>query len=118
MGFKHAGALLALAALCTPAAAFDGAQTIFYVRIPLATHAAPLSFGMRLQGGREQEAIEIDERMLRLLPAGGAGAGWLLAGAVVVGAAVAISGDKRAQHRAEQQAGAAAPPAPCPENCK
>jgi hypothetical protein len=115
MGIKHAAALLASMALCSPAWAFDGAQTVFYVSIALDRQPSPVSFGLRLQG-RDYRTLDIDTRMLRLVPLGGIEAKWLLAGALAVGAAAAVRGDKRAQQHAEQQAAAAAPP-PCPQPC-
>jgi hypothetical protein len=117
MGLKHAGAFLALMALCAPAPAFDGVQTVFYVSIPLDRSASAPSFGLRLQDGREHRAIEFDTRMLRFLPAGGLEAKWLIAGAVALGAAAALQGDKRAEQRAELQSGPGASPQPCPQVC-
>jgi hypothetical protein len=122
MGLKHAGAFLALMALCAPAAAFDSARTIFYVSIPLAPQAAPMSFGMRLQGSREHQAVDIDARMLRLVSVGGIEAQWLLAGALAVAAAAAIGGDKRAEQQAaatpQPRTSPAPAPQPCPQVCK
>lgn len=102
-------------ALCAPAPAFDGAQTVFYVSIPLDRPASEVSFGLRLQGSREYQAIDLDTRMLRFLPLGGIEAKWILAGAVALGAAAALGSDKRAQ---AQAAAGAEPPRPCPQTCQ
>ena len=99
-----------------PAWAFDGAQTMFYVSIPLDRPASAMSFGMRLQGSRDYQAVDIDSRMLRFVSLGGLEAKWLLAGALAVGAVAAAKGDKRAEERAAA-AQPAARPQPCPQTC-
>jgi hypothetical protein len=120
MALKQAGAFFALMALCTPAAAFDAAQTIFYVSIPLDRQSAPVSFGLRLQDGGEHRAIDIDSGMLRFVSAGGIEAHWILAGALALGAAAAVKGDRRAEQQAAsapQQSAPSRPPQPCPQTC-
>jgi len=114
VGLKKTALFAALMALCAPAPAFDGAQTVFYVSIPLEGPSSRVSFGLRLQGNREYEAIDIDTRTLRFLPLGGIEAKWILAGAVALGAAAAIRSDKRAQ----TEATAGAEPRPCPQTCQ
>ena len=112
MGLKKTALFAALMAVCAPAPAFDGAQTVFYLSIPLDGPSSRVSFGLRLQGNREYQAIDIDTRML-FLPLGGIEAKWILAGAVALGAAAAIRSDKRAQ----AQATAGAEPRACPQTC-
>ena len=114
MGLKKTALLAALMALCAPAAAFDGTQAVFYVSIPLQRQPSDLTFGLRLQGGREHQAIDIDARMLHFLAAGGVEAKWILAGAVALGAAAAISSDRKAA----QRAATAEQAPPCPQACK
>jgi hypothetical protein len=103
----------------SPARAFDGAQTIFYISIPLDRPASAMSFGMRLQGSRAHEAVDIDARMLRFVSVGGIEAQWLLAGALAVAAAAAIGGHKRAEQQAAAAPQPRAPqaPQPCPQTC-
>jgi hypothetical protein len=115
--FLLAASMAALMAMLTPAWAFDGAQTIFYVSIPLDRPASAMSFGMRLQGSRDYQAVDIDSRMLRFVSLGGIEAKWLLAGALAVGAAAAAKGDKRAEERAAAAAPPAPKPQPCPQPC-
>jgi hypothetical protein len=113
MGIKHAAAFAALMAACAPACAFDGAQTIFYVSIPLDRQFSGVSLGLRLQGGREHQVIDLDRRMLRLLDGNGIEPGWMIVGAVVVGLVAARNADKQAA----AQAAAPAPP-PCHHVCE
>lgn len=103
-------------AVCAPAPAFDGAQTVFYVSIPLDRPSSEVSFGLRLQGNREHQAVNIDSRVLRFVSLGGIEAKWILAGALAVGAAAAAKSDKRAEQRA-QAAAPAAQPQPCAQPC-
>ncbi len=113
MGIKHAGAFAALMAACAPASAFDGAQAIFYVSIPLDRQFSGVSLGLRLQGGREHQTLDLDRRMLRFLGGEGIEPGWMIAGAVVVGLLAARNADKQAAAQA-----AAAPPPPCHHVCE
>ena len=121
MGLKQAAAFAILISMGAPATAFDGAQTIFYVSIALDSRPSKMAFGLRLQGNREYQAIDIDSRMLRFVSLGGIEAKWLVAGAVAIGAAAAIGGDRRAEEQAaasRQQAAASRQAQPCPQACK
>ncbi|HEX2198547.1 MAG TPA: hypothetical protein VHG88_07995 [Burkholderiales bacterium] len=113
MRFTRASVFAVWAAVCAPAAAFDGAQTIFYVSIPLDRPSSQVAFGVRWQGSRDYQAIELDSRMLRFVSLGAIEPKWVLAGAVALGAAAALRSDKRA----EAQAMAAAQPRACPQTC-
>jgi hypothetical protein len=125
MRFKQAAALAALMAVSAPGWAFDPAghapSTIFYLSIPLDSRPSKMAFGLRLQGNREYQVIDIDSRILRFVSLGGIEAKWLVAGAVAIGAAAAIGGDRRAEEQAaasRQQAAASRQAQPCPQACK
>jgi hypothetical protein len=113
---KKAFLLAASIVLADPAWAFDAAQTVFYVSIPIDRHESRLSYGLRLQGQRPHESIDIDTRMLRFA-GGGIEVQWLVVGAVAVGAAAAVQGDKRAQQQAERRQASVPAPQPCPQTC-
>ena len=116
MPLKKAFLLAASLVLANPARAFDANQAIFDVSIPLERQEARLSYGLRLQGQRPHESIDFDTRMLRFA-GGGTEVQWLLVGAVAVGAAAAMQGDKRAQQQAEWRQASAPAPQPCPQAC-
>jgi hypothetical protein len=121
---KKLAALAALAALALPAAAFDPREaptsTIFYISIPLDTglsrKAQRWSAGLRLQGAREHQAVDIDSRMLNFAPDSEIDGKWIIAGLVALGAAVAIGGKNGSTSNAapEQPAPCTRPPSdPC-----
>lgn len=104
--------LVAAAAACTPAAAFDdlrdtGLSTMFYLSIPLDARSpkeqAP-AFGLQLRGQRPYETVRIDSRMFSFLPLGGLEAKWLIAGGVAVAAAVAAGRKDKSQEQQFEQA--------------
>lgn len=135
MALRKLAAITALAAIATPSLALDitdtGPSTMFYISIPLEAGAArkdrEWAYGIRLQGGREYQAVDIDSRMLSFLPLGGLEAKWIIAGVVAAGAAVAVGSKSKStsatlqaeqqQHQqavAAQQAAAAAGECPTP----
>lgn len=120
MRLKHAAAFAALIAACAPGMAFDfgdqGASTVFYISVPLdarlpAKERAP-AFGLRLQGKREYQALDIDSRRLRLLGLDDVEPKWIVAGLVALAATLAITRKDKSIEESQQSA----PPAqPCPQ---
>jgi len=101
MGFKQLIVALLLAGALAPA---NGAEPwdprthtpglMYFVRIPLdATERKQrdMVFGLTLRGTREKEFIYLDTTMLNFID-GGVSAKFLIAGAVAVGAAMAVGG--------------------------
>jgi hypothetical protein len=117
MGFKQFIAALLLAGTVTPATPAEPwdprtqQQTLMYfVSIPLDA-ASPRErepvFGLVMKGQRERQFVYLDTRMLNFID-GGITAKFLIAGAVAVGAAMAVSGGGGGS------SGASAPAAPAP----
>ena len=101
MGLKAFAATAAVAAafVAAPAMSQDinrAPMTTFYVTIPLdaTTHkeAAP-NFGLQFQGSKPYQSVKVDYQTFRFLPAAIAAleAKYIIAGAVAVGAAVAVA---------------------------
>jgi hypothetical protein len=112
MALRKLAAAAALAAFATPGAAFDAreasASTMFYISIPLdfglSRRDQQWTAGLRLQGRRAYQAINLDSRMLRFVSDGELDGKWIIAGLVAVGAAAAISRkDKRTSETLQQQ---------------
>jgi hypothetical protein len=101
MGFKRFIAAFLLFVAATPAGAAEPwdprhnvTSLMYFVRIPLDARAPrerePV-FGLVMRGSREREFVVLDTRMLNLID-GGISAKFLIAGAVALGAAVAVGG--------------------------
>lgn len=125
MGIKHAASAAAAAATLIAAPAFSqelrAPMTTFFVAIPLdaGTHKEQaMNFGLQFQGMKPYQSVKVDYQTFRLLPGALAAVEvkYIVAGAVAVGAAVAVSKrDKQtsqtfAQQQAEQKAA-------CPTDC-
>jgi hypothetical protein len=105
---------------------------MFYVSMPLGYSPGAkdreLRYGLQLQGKRDYQAVNIDNKMFSFLPAGGLEAKWIVAGAVAAGAAVAVaSKDKKTtsnlqtqqtQHKQAIESAAPACPTPITNPCK
>lgn len=129
MGMKHVavGVAAAAAALfAAPASSqsfgeLRSPMTSFYVSIPLdgATRKEQeMNFGLQFQGLKPYQAVKVDYRTFKLLEAGIAGleAKYIIAGAVAVGAAVAIA--KQDKGKSESFAASQAQQAEdCPQVC-
>jgi len=101
MGSQHFAVTAAVAAAFFAAPAisqeiYRAPTTTFFVSIPLdATNqkeAAP-NFGLQFQGSKPYQAVKVDYQTFRMLPAMFAAleAKYIIAGAVAVGAAVAVA---------------------------
>jgi hypothetical protein len=126
MGIKHAAVMAAAAAATLIAApAFSqelrAPMTTFFVAIPLdaSTHKEQaMNFGLQFQGMKPYQNVKVDYQTFKFLPAAIAAmeVKYIVAGAVAVGAAVAVAKkDKQtsqsfAQQQAEQKAA-------CPTDC-
>lgn len=102
MGFKHllAASLLSLAAFPAPAAepwdprTAQAAGVMYFVRIPLGAESRKereMVYGLMMRGVKEREFIYLDSKMLHFID-GGISAKFVIAGAVAIGAAVAVGG--------------------------
>lgn len=126
MGPKHFAATAAVAAALAAAPAMSqeiirAPTTTFYVSIPLdaRTHKdATPNFGLQFQGSKPYQYVKVDYQTFRMLPGALAAmeAKYVIAGAVAVGAAVAVakkdsktSSNLAAQQQAQAQA--------CPVEC-
>ena len=97
-------------------------MTKFFVSIPLdaknAKEQMP-NFGLQFQGSRPYQAVTVDYKTFRLVPAAVASAieaKYIVAGAIAVGAAVAVAkkDSKTSSNFAQQQADQKAA---CPTTC-
>lgn len=112
MATKHLAALaLAAALIPTPAGAQDianyqGPGMQFYYRIPLDARpgkdAMPV-FGIQMSGERPYEVVNLDNRLVNNLLAGGIGAGWIIAGVAAAGVTTAIAVNKKGTQQQQQQ---------------
>jgi hypothetical protein len=113
MGIKHVAASVAAAA-ATLIAAEASAQEItapmtkFFVAIPLDARNAKEqmpNFGLQFQGSRPYESVKLDYNTFKLLPAVAAGieAKWIIAGAVALGGAVALTHKDKSTSQSFQQ---------------
>lgn len=135
MTLKHLAAAAALSAVCAPGFAFDqlheqAASTLFYISIPLDADLSrrdnEVAYGIRLQGRRDYQGVNLDSRMFTFLPLGGLEVKWIVAGVVAAGAAAAIGGSKSSttaslqEQQTQNQAILAAQPQPepCPQVCE
>jgi hypothetical protein len=126
MGIKHVAVMAAAAAATLIAApAFSqelrAPMTTFFVAIPLdaSTHKEQaMNFGLQFQGMKPYQNVKVDYQTFRFLPAAIAAMEikYIVAGAVAVGAAVAVAKkDKQtSQSFAQQQADQKAA---CPTDC-
>jgi hypothetical protein len=120
MGIQHfAAAVAAAAATLVAAPAFSQElrtpMTTFFVAIPLDA-ATPRdftpNFGLQFQGARPYQSVKIDYQTFKLVPAavGALELKYIVAGAVAVGAAVAVAHKDKGtsqvfqQQQAEQKA--------------
>jgi len=126
MGIKHiAVSAAAAAATLIAAPAFSqelrAPMTTFFVAIPLdaSSHKEQaMNFGLQFQGMRPYQSVKVDYQTFKFLPAAVAAmeVKYIVAGAVAVGAAVAVAHkDKKttssfAQQQADQKAA-------CPTEC-
>jgi hypothetical protein len=126
MGIKHiAVSAAAAAATLIAAPAFSqelrAPMTTFFVAIPLdaSSHKEQaMNFGLQFQGMRPYQSVKVDYQTFKFLPAAIAAmeVKYIVAGAVAVGAAVAVAHkDKKttssfAQQQADQKAA-------CPTDC-
>ena len=126
MGIKHiAVSAAAAAATLIAAPAFSqelrAPMTTFFVAIPLdaSSHKEQaMNFGLQFQGMRPYQSVKVDYQTFKFLPAAVAAmeVKYIVAGAVAVGAAVAVAHkDKKttssfAQQQADQKAA-------CPTDC-
>jgi hypothetical protein len=112
MGIKHVAASVAAAA-ATLIAAQASAQEItapmtkFFVAIPLDARNAKEqmpNFGLQFQGSRPYQTVQVDTNMFRLAPvAAGLEAKWIIAGAVALGGAVAVTHKDKSTSQSFQQ---------------
>ena len=113
MGAKHFAAA-AVAAAAVFSAAGAAAQelvtpmTQFYISVPLGAPSPKEqtpAFGLKLQGAKPYQTINIDSRMFHFGPLAALEAKWIIAGVVAGGAALAISSrDKSTSQRLAAQA--------------
>jgi hypothetical protein len=126
MGIKHiAVSAAAAAATLIAAPAFSqelrAPMTSFFVAIPLdaSTHKErAMNFGLQFQGMKPYQSVKVDYQTFKFLPAAIAAMEikYIVAGAVAVGAAVAVSKKDKStsQSFAQQQADQKAA---CPTTC-
>lgn len=102
MGIKHVAASAAAAAatlIAAPAMSQEmtrAPMTTFFIAIPLdaTTHKEQTpNFGLQFQGSRPYQSVKVDYQTFKFLPAAIAAmeAKYIIAGAVAVGAAVAVA---------------------------
>src|SRR5215211_7650251 len=100
MAKKQLAALAALLFVSTPSFAQDlstyqAPGVMFYYSVPLDAQKRKdfaLNYGMRIQGNRPYETVNLDKRLMNsFLPLGGLEVKWVIAGVVAAGAAVAVS---------------------------
>ena len=126
MGIKHiAVSAAAAAATLIAAPAFSqelrAPMTTFFVAIPLdaSSHKEQaMNFGLQFQGMRPYQSVKVDYQTFKFLPGALAAmeVKYIVAGAVAVGAAVAVAkkDSKTSQSFAQQQADQKAA---CPTEC-
>jgi len=126
MGAKHfAAAAVAAAAVFTAAGAaaqeLRTPMTQFYVSVPLGAATPKESmptFGLKLQGSKPYQTVNIDSRMFGFGPLAALEAKWIIAGVVAGGAALAIaSKDKSTSTRLATQAQQQQANCPQPSAC-
>ena len=127
MGLKHiAVSAAAIAATLVAAPAFSQEfvqpMTKFFIAVPLDARNAKEqmpNFGLQLQGSRPYQSVTVDYNTFKLLPAALAGAieaKYIVAGAIAVGAAVAVTKkDKGTSQSFQQQQ--TEQKAACPTTC-
>ena len=127
MGLKHiAVSAAAIAATLVAAPAFSQEfttpMTKFFIAVPLDARNAKEqmpNFGLQFQGSRAYQTVTVDYNTFRLVPAAIAGAveaKYIVAGALAVGAAVAVAKkDKGTSQSFQQQQ--ADQKAACPASC-
>jgi hypothetical protein len=113
MGIQHfAAGVAAAAATLIAAPAFSqelrAPMTTFFVAIPLdaSTHKEFMpNFGLQFQGSRAYQSMKIDYQTFKFLPAAIAAmeVKYIVAGAVAVGAAVAVAQKDKGTSQAFQQ---------------
>ena len=97
--FVAAAAAAAISFFAFPAQAQEvtrAPMTMFYVSIPVDATSRKdqeMNFGLQFQGGKAYQNVKVDYQTLKFLPAAIAAleAKYIIAGAVAVGAAVAVS---------------------------
>ena len=129
MGLKHIAVGVAAAAatlFATPAFSQSFGElrsptTSFYVSIPLdgaTRNEQQMNFGLQFQGMKQQQAVRVDYTTFKFIGAGIAAleAKYIIAGAVAVGAAVAVA--RQDKGKSESFAAAQAQQAEdCPQVC-
>jgi hypothetical protein len=114
VAFKHVAASVAAAAATLIAAQasaqeFVAPMTKFFIAIPLDAHGAKEqmpNFGLQFQGLRPYQSVQVDYKTLQLVPAAIAGAveaKYIVAGAVALGAAIAVTHKDKATSQQFQQ---------------
>ena len=116
MGLKHfavgiaaaAAALFAAPASSQSLGEVRSPMTGFYVAVPLDASTRKeqeMNFGLQFQGSRAHQIVRVDYQTFKLLPAAIAGleAKYIIAGAVAVGAAVAIASQDKGKSESFQQ---------------
>ncbi len=128
MGAKHfAAAAVAAAAMFSAAGAaaqdmqLRTPMTQFYVSVPLdarTTKEQMPAFGLKLQGSKPYQTVNIDSRLFGFGPLAAVEAKWIIAGVVAGGAAIAISNrDKSTSTRLATQAQQQQENCPNPSAC-
>ena len=129
MGTKHlavsaaaaAATLFAAPALSQSFGELRSPTTSFYVSVPLDAKTRKeqqMNFGLQFQGLKPHQAVRVDYTTFKFIGAGIAGleAKYIIAGAIAVGAAVAVS--KQDKGKSESFAASQAQQAEiCPEVC-
>jgi hypothetical protein len=127
MGIKHmavSAAAIAATLIAAPAFSqeFTTPMTKFFIAVPLDARNAKEqmpNFGLQFQGSRPYQSVTMDYKTFKLLPAAVAGAieaKYIVAGAVALGAAVAVAKKDNAKSAAFQQQ-QTEQKAACPTTC-
>ena len=114
MGIKHVAASVAAAAAALIAAEASAQELVapmtkFFIAIPLDARGAKEqmpNFGLQFQGLRPYQSVQVDYKTLRLVPAAIAGAieaKYIVAGAIALGAAVAVTHKDKGTSQTMQQ---------------
>jgi len=114
MGIKHVAASVAAAAATLIAAEASAQELVapmtkFFIAIPLDARGAKEqmpNFGLQFQGLRPYQSVQVDYKTLRLVPAAIAGAieaKYIVAGAIALGAAVAVTHKDKGTSQTMQQ---------------
>jgi hypothetical protein len=128
MALKQLAALAALVVVSTPVfsqdiSTYQAPGVMFYYSVPLDAQKRKdftLNYGMRIQGNRPYEVVNLDSRLMNsFLPLGGLEVKWIVAGVVAAGGAVAVAHKNKGtqqQYQQQQQAQAeACPTQTCPQ---